>query len=86
MNVPAVCPRSIFPTLGPIRFTKLLRSRVMRVSAGTQFPPQDIEVASVSVSGSFRRRAQDGPDDRNEKDYKKYMNRRQIELLARFHN
>jgi len=42
--------------------------------------------ASVSVSGSFRRRAQDGLDDRNEKDYKKSMNRRQIELVARFHN
>jgi len=38
--------------------------------------------ASVSVSGSFRRRAQDGLDDRNEKDYKKSMNRRQVELLA----
>jgi hypothetical protein len=38
--------------------------------------------ASVSVSGSFRRRAQDGLDDRNEKDYKKSMNRRQAELLA----
>jgi hypothetical protein len=38
--------------------------------------------ASVSVSGSFRRRAQDGLDDRNEKDYKNSMNRRQVELLA----
>ncbi len=38
--------------------------------------------ASVSVSSSFRRRAQDGLDDRNEKDYKKSMNRRQIELLS----
>ena len=41
-----------------------------------------ISKSGASVSGSFRRRAQDGLDGRNEKDYKKSMNRRQVELRA----
>jgi hypothetical protein len=40
-----------------------------------------ISKSGASVSGSFRRRAQDGLDGRNEKDYKKSMNGRQVELL-----
>jgi hypothetical protein len=84
MNVPAVCPRSIFPALGPIRFTKLLRSRGDVTSPLAPNSRRRISKsgASVSVSGSFRRRAQDELDGRNEKDYKKSMNRRQVELLA----